>query len=74
MVPQPLKLQSTSRESLLGFLAMLTKKYNNNAQLANSTNQLEMRLKAEAAQVLSYYQSQLRTTLHQNYAQYQVMA
>jgi len=53
---------------------MLTKKYNNSAQHAISTNQLEMTLQpTKLVQVLSYHQSHLKTTPFQRTAKYQEM-
>lgn len=61
--------QSSSRELSLGFLAMLIRKYNNNAQLANSIKLEMIALETILDQVqFSYHQSLLTTTLPQTNA------
>jgi hypothetical protein len=61
--------QNFSKELLLGSQAMLIRKYNNSAQLANLTK-LEMNLQVtRLAQVLLYHHFHQRTTLYHLTAQ-----
>lgn len=70
LVELPLaQYQNFSKESLLGSQAMLIRKYNNSAQLANLTK-LEMNLQVtRLAQVLFYHHFHQRTTLYHLTAQ-----